>query len=566
MQSLIFKRLLILSNSSKSANQFLFSPSLNLITAKDNNVGKTTLVKLLFWGLGCDPSFDSKWKSLDCETIVEFTIGDNIYQTKRYHGIIEIRENNSISQRYTKITGEYSIRLANILGFKALLPNREKKLEVPPPAYYFLPFYIDQKKSWSQAWNNFENLSQYEKWRTPIIQYHVGLLPSMYFDFEKEKIEKEEQQESIQNQIKDFDTTLKVLNKRIPQYNITTLNETNFNKITHEIKTDLTNLQKEQEATLNQLTNLQSDKVFFEQQKVISEVIINELEKDYKFTIENIKGDEIECPLCGVHHENSIFNRASILKDKIQVEDQLKLINEKLNSVNKKLGQANEQLKKIRTNIELINKKYAITEGDSNLKFNQIIENIAGNSMKSNINDEIEMCLGKDRTLNAQIKEIRGKQKKILSTEEKERINNFFISTFQEYIQDIGSESINLSQIKTPLSYSQVIKEGGAAEGSRAILAYYLTIFTMVANSGNKIKCALVIDTPNQQEQSDSNYERIANILINKIKDDNQIFLCAMENQHLDSYRNMAQTITLNKSQLLDPNKYEEIKEIFSKK
>lgn len=48
MPNLKFKRLLILSNSTKSANQFEFSETLNLITAADNSVGKSTLVKLLF--------------------------------------------------------------------------------------------------------------------------------------------------------------------------------------------------------------------------------------------------------------------------------------------------------------------------------------------------------------------------------------------------------------------------------------------------------------------------------------------------------------------------------------
>ena len=36
------------------------------------------------------------------------------------------------------------------------------------------------------------------------------------------------------------------------------------------------------------------------------------------------------------------------------------------------------------------------------------------------------------------------------------------------------------------MDYNKVIKEGGAAEGARAILAYYLTIFTMVEKFGNE--------------------------------------------------------------------------------
>lgn len=59
-----------------------------------------------------------------------------------------------------------------------------------------------------------------------------------------------------------------------------------------------------------------------------------------------------------------------------------------------------------------------------------------------------------------------------------------------------------------------IIKEGNSAEGSRATLAYYLSISSTVENYGNEIKSALVVDTSAQHEQSDSNYDKIVDILI----------------------------------------------------
>ena len=108
MQSLKFNRLLVLSNSQKAANQFVFSKTRNLITADDNSVGKSTLVKLLFWGVGCDPSFDSTWKSLDCKTLVEFQIGKDIYVIKRHKNFVSLKINDSDYDNYEKITGDFS--------------------------------------------------------------------------------------------------------------------------------------------------------------------------------------------------------------------------------------------------------------------------------------------------------------------------------------------------------------------------------------------------------------------------------------------------------------------------
>jgi len=102
-----------------------------------------------------------------------------------------------------------------------------------------------------------------------------------------------------------------------------------------------------------------------------------------------------------------------------------------------------------------------------------------------------------------------------------------------KYIKILDVEAINLSRINSPLDYNRVIKEGGAAEGVRGILAYYLTIFTMVEKFGSEVLSSLVIDTPNQQEQSHQNYEKIVNLLLNEFSDDTQVIMSAMENEHL---------------------------------
>lgn len=47
----------------KVSKSVRISPNLNLITANDNSVGKSTLLKLIFWGLGCEPELDTTWNS-----------------------------------------------------------------------------------------------------------------------------------------------------------------------------------------------------------------------------------------------------------------------------------------------------------------------------------------------------------------------------------------------------------------------------------------------------------------------------------------------------------------------
>lgn len=564
MQNLKFKQLLVLSNSSNSANQFTFSETLNLIKAVDSSVGKTTLVKLLFWGLGCEPDFDVNWTSMDCKTIVDFQIDERKFSIKRYKNQISLKENNSPYTDYTKITGEYSVRIAEIMGFKALLPNRSTGiLESPPPAYYFLPFYIDQKRSWATAWNNFESLEQYANWKSTIIKYHVGLLTPTHFDLESDKVEKKEIKKDIEVQITKINTALEVVDNFIPKFINTTINNEKLESFTKEIRIDLKNLQQVQEKLLDELTQLNGDQVYLEQQKLITEKIIFELNNDYKFTIENVEEDEIECPLCGVMHENSIVNRASIITDKTQAENQLEAIDRELGKLRKKLLNNNDNLHLAKSKISEINSKYVIEEKGERMDFSQIIETIAGNTIKENVIIDKTNKLGEIVDLVGSIKLITKDQKNLLTKEDIQEINDSFNLIFGRFIKLLDAEAVNLSEINSPLDYKKVIKAGGAAEGARAILAYYLSIFTLVEKFGNEVISPLVIDTPNQQEQSDSNYEKIVDILTNKISKTSQIILCAMNNEHLKEFEKIAKIITLDTNKILDKSKYKEVKKYF---
>ena len=559
MQSLKFNRLLVLSNSQKAANQFVFSKTRNLITADDNSVGKSTLVKLLFWGVGCDPSFDSTWKSLDCKTLVEFQIGKDIYVIKRHKNFVSLKINDSDYDNYEKITGDFSIRMADILGFKVRLKSHSGKLETPPPVYYFLPFYIDQKRSWGKAWDNFENLTQYSSWKGTIIKYHVGLLSPEYFELEQDHFDKKEEQKEFEVQIEKIETALEVVEEYIPKSTITVSGKYGLDLISKEIKNDLKKLQMEQEQLLSELSFCQGEIVYIEQQQIITKNIIEELDKDYQFAVENISEDEVECPLCGVVHENTIINRASILTDKTQAENQLVTLNNAHNKINKRLKSANDKLKVAENNILEINEKYNFDETKS-VNTSELIESVAGNNIKFKAEiDREEKVISVD-SLKSKIKKIRADQKKLITKEEIENIKKDFLLLLKRYIENLGAKAINLSEINSPLDYNKIIKEGGAAEGARAILAYYLTIYKMVELHGNEVKCTLVIDTPNQQEQSNINYANIVNLITKETTEDNQVILCAMENDQLSDFTKNAKVFKLNKNKLLSDSLYDKVR------
>lgn len=557
MQSLKLSRLLIISNSEKSANQFEFSKTVNLIIANDNSVGKSTLLKLIFWTFGCEPEFDTTWKSKDCTSLVEFEISEKKYIIKRYKNQITLKEPDSTVEHYEKITGDFSKKIAQIFGFKALLPNQNTtELEVPPPSYYFLPFYIDQKRSWAKAWDNFENLGQYKNWKGTIIKYHIALLTPEHFEIEIEKTEQKFNQNFINKEIFKIETAIDVVSEYIPKPLITATSLEELDLLTENIKNDLVLLQKEQEDLLMEISLNNSELAHLQHQKEITEKIIYELDSDYRFTIENIPDDEIECPLCGTMHDNSIINRASILVDKTQAEIQLTEISKHLNNLFSKISKSNVKLEKVKKLIEEINEKYVIVDDNADtINFNQIIESIAGNNIKENVEKSKIEKVSKVHEIKQNIKKLVKEQKELITKETIQERNSTFVAIFKDYLKELAYDSINLSEIDSPLDYNKVIREGGAAEGTRGILAYYLSVYKMVEKYRNEVLFPLVIDTPNQQEQSESNYEKIVNLIFKNFSN-NQVLLSAMENDNLKPLKSISNIIELNSEKLLDKNKY----------
>jgi hypothetical protein len=331
-------------------------------------------------------------------------------------------------------------------------------------------------------------------------------------------------------------------------------------KITEQIRSDLIKLQETQEKLLNDIAIYNAERTYLFQQQVITEKLIFEIDKDYNFSVENIEEEILECPLCGTIHENSIVNRTSILTDKTQAENQLNEIKNNIKYIDKKIEGIKNKLNEARLQIEKINKKYVIEESEGkNINFNQIIESIAGNSIKDNVTLSKSNKQSEIKQIEEEVRKLTKEQKELVTKETVAEINNSFNTILTRYIKALDAETVNLSEINSPLNYTKVIKEGGAAEGIRSILAYYLTIYTMVEKYGNEIKSALVIDTPNQQEQSSTNYDKIVDLLINQFSN-NQIIMSAMQNDHLQPFAKQAKVINLNTDKLLARDKYDEIK------
>lgn len=567
MKNLIFKRVVLLSDIQKSANQFVFQNGYNLITAKDNSAGKTSLIKSMLWALGCMPlDVPDSWKALDCKVLVDCSIGEQRYSFYRYNDTIKVSVNGGEYKKFSKVTGEYAELFASIVNFKALLPKRvavgeDPELVTPPPAYYFLPFYIDQKKGWSEAWEGFADLKQFANWRRTIINFHAGYLSPEHFDLEEEVYAHKAIAAIAEGEVERIDAALAVVDEYIPKTALT-INEAELDKITDEIRGKLKSLAEEQELVLDGLSKYTSEKYHINKQLILLDQAISEHEKDYIFSIENVKGDDLECPLCGTYHDNSILRKAEILADKNVLAKQAKAIRKDLSTIEAEVLDASSRLDKIREEIKVINEKYSVRDLDGQqVALSDIIDSLASKAVQKSVSKTKDSKSLQASDANDEQKRLKRAQGKLLSKDEKNKRDEYFRSQLETHINSLLAHGINLSGIKKPTDEKKLFNDGGAAECTRAVLAYHTTIIDMIRLFGTEVLAPFIIDTPKQQEQNDLNYETTIQFILNNISSGQQVFICGQDDPLVKPFKDKAKVVNLNATdKLLDVAQYDSIR------
>ncbi len=573
MKNLVFKRLVVASDTLKSGNQFEFKPRFNLITANDNSFGKSTLAKLLFWTLGGDPVLDVTWTGFDVRCLVDFSVGNETYQAGRYGNIMFLRRPNGQWERFPKITGAYSEAFAEIVGFRALLPNRSDatKLETPPPAFYFLPFYVDQQRSWSQAWNGFTNLEQYARWQKTIIEYHTGYLLPEFFTFEEKIAAQNLEKKTAEGEVRKIETAIEVVKTYVPQsIKTVALSKGEFDALASEVSDDIAKLQAKQEELLGTIAEIQTERLYLQGQLDLAKLASAELEKDYTFSIECIEGESVLCPLCGTMHDNSSPKRASILADKDEADSQVVQLSGKIERLDKKLANSQERLASTRSEIEAIHNKYTpfetleTNDTEASAADSSFLDSIASRAVQKHVQRTMETKTTLIRTIKSTNRNLRAEQKKLLTKEEREDLDAAFKVSLSKYVDDLKAHGINLSPVESPLDYKKLYGSGGAAESTRGILAYYMSVIRQAHKAENEAFSAVVIDTPNQQEQADFNYEKILMFLMDTVPSNAQLILCAMNRSEIESYKSSAHVIELDEKKILRDTKYAECRSLLN--
>ncbi len=519
MKKFVLSELMLLSVTEKKAIKVKFHPKRTLIFGK-NGTGKSSLIKSIYKTFGANSYKDHPiWKALNPISFVRFTVDGIVYSILKEGKLFAIfDQQDNLIDIFQSVTNELGPFLAKLFDFKVLLPNQKGEIITPPPAFLFLPYYIDQDISWQKSWSSFGSLQQIKNFREPIASYHTGLRPNEYYET-KGEIEKYE------GVIRDLESERKVLKsilvkvkEQIAEYSFNIDIEI-FKEEIRQLLIEFDFLKTIQEDLKSKLVNFYNIKISLESQATITKSALNETRKDYKYATEIVVDDFVDCPTCGAHYENSFVERFEIAKDEERCKELLIELSQELKEIDEKIQLENAKYTKNIEEIFRIERLLESKKGDIKLK--DVIDSSGRNEINAVFQNNLEILNTEIHSNALDLRKLQNILKALGDKDRRAEIMNLFYKKMKEFLRELDVNTLKEENFK---KIEANIPETGSAL-PRALIAYYFSLFQVMRKYTSSTFCPIVIDSPNQQAQDLGHIDKILKFIDRNQPEDSQLIL-----------------------------------------
>lgn len=508
MKSLIFESLELLSLTEKKARKVMFHPRLTVITGK-NRVGKSSLIKCIYWTLGAEPAVvHPKWKDVNVKSLLTFTVDGTRYQAVRNKKTVAIFDaNNELLLSTSSFTSELGPFIAGLLDFKLVLSNRQGEPETPPPAYAFLPLYVDQDGGWQRPLTSFANLGQYTRFRPALIQFHSGIRPNEYYELTAKK-KKLEIEKAVFEQDRTIVCKARDKLKLQPEFSGLELSAEEHEGAINDLLLRLRSLLTSRQARAVELADILDQRASLDQQIAMVQASANELADDAAWSAD--QADEIMCPTCGVVHVNDFRNRFAILADREECFEFLNGAQQKRRQLADKVVILQAAIREADSTVGEMQR--ILEEKRGELTLEEVIE-ARGRAAAYQVFEvqirELDHSIGEKA---GDISDAEDEIGKLEDPARRDMIEKYYAKLMGAYMRNLNVQEADNDAV-TKIAGSMV--ETGS-EQPRLLLAYVLALADTIQKFTTAFSAPLVIDSPVQQEQDMSNAPAIIRQVISK--------------------------------------------------
>jgi hypothetical protein len=553
MKNLRLQRLLLCSDHEKAARIVQFDQHRTVILG-ENDTGKSCLIKSIYAVFGADAyKTNDNWDAVKANLFLEFTVDGVPFRIMRSGSFFALFDGDGeIIWNGSGIVSGIGPEIARLLDFKLTLQDRKGEQIIPPPAFCFLPFYVDQDIGWLRSWASFAGLQMFENSKRDVAYFHAGLRPNEYYLAKATKLAADRARDDLKVDRKALDRAAERLQagRRPVRFD---LSPQDFASRIEVLLSECQILQDQQDKVQRGLSDLYSKRTSLLEQSEIAGTALAELDADFDFMRKAVD-TEIVCPTCGTAHLNDFANKFGLISDAETCRGFLLEVRQEIEVADQQISAERARFETFGENIDRINA--ILSEERGELKLRDLIEG------------ESERMV--DRAIAAERVDINSKigEQDARSDEASATMKSFEDRKFQKTIKDRYFQYMKqfISELRVPglseRNYKQidcVINETGS-DLPRALLAYYYAfVHTMRAASASSL-CPLIVDSPVQQDQDPDNATRIIKFALERVPNGTQLILgtVSLHGADYDGYV----IRTEDKYHLLSSDAYEEVSDL----
>lgn len=470
---MIIHRLLIVDYKNKKANEFSFSEYTNIITSEETTIGKSSLIKSLYFALGfAIKQIPHGWNIDTMRFRVDLSIKDSSFYIIRDNSLFYVSDSDEpLNEK--EFAEWFEDKLS--INMKLKLKNSSDNLTSVYASEILTPFYLDQDKSWNGYLfkNTSDTLNRYTNVQEDLLKYVLGIS-------NQEILDKESQKLSINKEIKRINKEVEVLKKLqedysekvkmmdTPLYDLNKLKETFKNKLKHlsmlsnEISQKKKNIVvKKQEKDMLFRDNVELNKLLQANKKSYREVESECIHCHSKLTLEQ--------SITRLKISNNVFEIQNMIEMNMK---KIKRLDEGIDILiedSSQLDEAYESFKKEKEKIQdALNLQEYIQLESKRLANEEFIKKI--NTLLVNgdgLNDE-------KKALQKQINRLKKNQK-----EKELSIKNRFIEIIKDINLHFGSDLIKDKEL---FDFREV--KGSGMDNNKSLLALYIGYLRLVIEYG----------------------------------------------------------------------------------
>jgi hypothetical protein len=551
MTRLRFHEIRLMSETERTARRVGF-PKLVTVIKGQNDRGKSCLIKSLYAAFGAIPrKIHPNWAKLNVILLVHFDIGGTHYRILRAGKQYSLfNEQDELIGNYTSVTKGLGPALAELFDFRLHLTNATTRhAEQATPAFLFLPFYFDQDKSWMENWESFEQLKQFKSYKTAIAAFHTGIRPNEYYDAQTRKTTAEDERDDLRIDRSVVNRVLEKIEMLMKQSQFD-LNVSNYESEIKLLLAQCNELRAEEERLRDDMVQVENQRVWLNRQIEITESAASELGKDFTFAAEKLD-DNVECPTCGAHYENSFAERFGIAAD----EDRLRSLLVQLTGEHEQciadIQSKHESVAKIVERTKTIHELLEVRQGE--VKLQDILLSEGKKEVRTVLRGEVDDLNRQIGEVDDRIMQAEKDMRSLTAAKRTKEIKEFYQGRMSVHLQILNVTELTEESYKHVHS---VIKENGSDE-PRALLAFYFAILKTIEKYSTTTKCPIVLDSANQQDQDPTNWRKMLEFMRDQRPPEAQMIVGLVNDLDIDLGGDVIELT--DERQLLQKDEYDEV-------